>query len=133
MTKTLGYYDTKNREFVGTPKGPDPTTTARLIFTLRTTDGVCYGEYDSITGEFIPQTNPYTRDPRKVFLVDEDVDSFKQGRLKMNVLDGGEVDTGAEVARKNLHPVAIPKTIQEVKPIPIKPVGENCLIKVEDL
>lgn len=93
--KVKGYYNLNNGVFLGPMTAKNDLTGAAV--TPRYVDGVCFGEYDTESHVFIPQTNPYTI--KGVMEVNEDVDAFIKGQHKEQV-SGVEEDKGLDVARK---------------------------------
>lgn len=66
--KVKGYYNIYNKTFLG-----PVTATAEngVTFTPRYVEGVCFGEYDTDTDDFVPQTNPFIIPKGSVMEIDE--------------------------------------------------------------
>lgn len=94
--KVKGYYNIHNGVFLGPMTAQNDKGVA---FTPRYVEGVCFGEYDTITEEFIPHTNPMIIPKGSVMEIDEDQDAFVQGQHKLNVT-GIEEDKGLDIAVK---------------------------------
>lgn len=68
---------------------------------IRFQDGICFGEYDSDTDEFIPETNPYVIPRGSVQTIGtEEGDYDKNGNL---IVQGGIIDHGLDIARKKVY------------------------------
>lgn len=93
--KVKGYYNLNNGIFLGPVTAKNELTGAAI--TPRYVDGVCFGEYDTETDVFVPQTNPYKING--VMEINEDVNAFVNGGHKEQIT-GVEEDKGSDVASK---------------------------------
>lgn len=90
-----GYFNTNNGIFLGPVTAKNELTGAAV--TPRYVEGVCFGDYNTETGEFIPLTNPNVI--KGVMEINEDPNAFVQGGHK-ETITGVEEDKGLELARK---------------------------------
>lgn len=97
MAKVKGYYNTTNGVFLGLMTATNEAT--GVASTPRYVEGVCFGEYDTETEEFVPHTNPMIIPKGEVATFDEDVNSFINGRPVVNV-SGIVEDKGADIVKK---------------------------------
>lgn len=111
MAKLFGYYHVPTGVFLGTMTARNSETGE--IVTPKYKEGVCQGEYDTDTGEFIPHTNPMIIPKGQVMYVDEDQEAFINGKHKTTVT-GIVEDNGADIARK--HMVAMTDSVKQSKP-----------------
>lgn len=95
MPKVKGYYNTINGIFLGPMTAVNEAT--GVASTPRYVEGVCFGEYDTDTDEFIPHTNPMIIP--KGTIVEQDDRFDAQGRIVTEVR-GYEEDKGADLVRK---------------------------------
>lgn len=123
--KIKGYYNVTNGVFLGNMTAVNED---KVMFTPRYCEGVCYGEYDMDTEEFVPETNPYYIPKGTVVTYDEDPDAFVRGKRKVNVT-GFVEDTGSEIARKQVFSMAQPKR----KPKPkVSDTNKRLITEVKD-
>ena len=92
-----GYFNTVNGVFLGMMTATNEAT--GVASTPRYIEGVCFGEYNTETEEFVPLTNPMIIPTGQIAYFDEDVDAFKQGGSKVTVT-GMYEDKGADIVRK---------------------------------
>lgn len=102
MPRVKGYYNVKNETFLGPMTAINSAT--GVASTPRYVEGVCFGEYDTDTHEFVPETNPMVIPKGSIVEYDEDIDAFKNGQFKQSV-SGIIEDKGAEFARKVISSV----------------------------
>lgn len=100
MTKVLGYYNVNNKVFLGPMTSTNEAT--GVATTPRYVEGVCFGEYNTDTHEFIPHTNPMVVPKGSIVTVDEDPNAFEQGGHRETVT-GIVEDKGADIAKKPIH------------------------------
>lgn len=105
MAKVKGYYNVNNATFLGVMTATNEAT--GVMTTPRYVEGVCFGEYDTVTEEFVPETNPTII--KGTMIIDEDTDAFTQGQYKQNI-SGVEEDKGLDIARKKISSVALGRT-----------------------
>lgn len=93
MAIVKGYFNTQNGVFLGpvTAKNEDG-----VAFTPRYVEGVCFGEYDTETDEFIPLTNPMIIPKGAIFTQDDQIIDGKN----VTMVSGIEEDKGADLVRK---------------------------------
>ena len=117
MALVKGYYNVNNETFLGPVTAVNAGT--GVASTPRYVEGVCFGEYNTDTGEFVPETNPMVIPKGSIVEYDEDVEAFKRGHYKQTVT-GMEEDKGADFARKQIsvpNPKAkAPKTNKLILP-----------------
>lgn len=96
MAIVKGYYNINNGVFLG-----PMTATAEdsVAHTPRYVEGVCFGEYNTDTHEFIPTTNPMIIPRGSIFTVDQQFDA--SGNL-VNRISGIEEDRGLDLVAKRL-------------------------------
>lgn len=97
MPIVKGYYNINNGVFLGLMTATNSET--GVASTPRYNNGVCFGEYNTDTGEFVAETNPMASSGTIYF--DEDIDTFTKGGYKQSV-SGIYEDKGADIARKNI-------------------------------
>lgn len=90
-----GYYNINNGVFLGPVTARNELTGAAV--TPRYVEGVCFGEYNTETNQFIPLTNPNII--RGVMEINEDPEAFVKGGHK-ETISGVEEDKGIDVARR---------------------------------
>lgn len=122
MAIVKGYYNVNNNTFLGLMTATNSGT--GVVSTPRYVEGVCFGSYDDVTGEFTPETNPMVIPKGGVVTVDEDPEAFIRGQYKENVT-GIEEDKGADIARKQIFNIKEP--VKKEKEIIKKP--ELVLVK----
>lgn len=105
MAKLKGYYNVNNGIFLGLMTATNEAT--GVMSTPRYVEGVCFGEYDTETEEFVPHTNPTII--KDTMVIDEDSNAFTQGRHEQTVT-GVEEDKGLDIARKKISSVALGRT-----------------------
>jgi hypothetical protein len=111
MAKVKGYYNIKNKVFLGIMTATNEDT--KVSYTPRYIEGVCFGEYDTITLEFVPETNPMIIPTGHIFTQD---DAFDPNGNIVTRYSGMVEDKGSDFARKpifaiNKGTVAPPKLI----------------------
>lgn len=105
MAIVKGYFNTKNNAFLGVMMAKNGENGA--VSTPRYVEGVCFGEYNTETDEFVPLTNPMVIPKGQVMYRDEDQEAFLQGKHKETVT-GIEEDKGAEFAMKKVFSMQKP-------------------------
>lgn len=95
MAKVKGYYNTVNGVFLGNMVAVNEAT--KVMSTPRYVEGVCFGEYDTDSGKFVPLTNPVIIP--KGSIVEQDDRFNDKGELETHI-SGYVVDEGADIARK---------------------------------
>jgi hypothetical protein len=121
MAKVKGYYNVNNGVFLGPMTAVNEDT--KVSYTPRYVEGVCFGEYDTHTREFVPETNPMIIPKGHVFTQDDQFDAA--GNI-VTQYSGMVEDKGADFARKKVFTMqpstgAKPKLIglkQDNTPIP---------------
>ena len=97
MALVKGYYNIHNGAFLGpmtaTAEGSNVASTPRYV------EGVCFGEYNTETHEFVPLTNPMVIPKGSIFEQDEYIDA--NGKL-VRVNRGIEEDVGLDLVSKKL-------------------------------
>lgn len=96
MAIVKGYYNTNNGVFLGPMTA---TSEDKVAYTPRYVEGVCFGEYDTDTNEFIPLTNPMIIPKGSIFTQDQQFDA--NGNL-VNRISGIEEDKGLDLVAKRL-------------------------------
>lgn len=94
MAKVKGYFNTTNGVFLGPMTATSETGVAH---TPRYVEGVCFGEFDTDTEEFIPLTNPVMIPKGTIVEFDEQINA--NGQNEMHVT-GFQEDKGADLVRK---------------------------------
>lgn len=95
MAKVKGYFNTRTNVFLGLIEIAGNQMAARYL------DGICFGEYDTDTDEFVPHTNPYIIPKGDVQIIgSEEGDVGKDGKL---IVQGGLIDKGADLARRKVY------------------------------
>lgn len=94
MAKVKGYFNTINGVFLGPMTVTNDDGSAS---TPRYIEGVCFGEYDTQTDKFVPETNPMHIPKGMIFTQDEQIN--EQGKL-VNIRTGMEEDKGADFVSK---------------------------------
>ena len=95
--KVKGYYNTINGIFLGPMTALNEAT--GVASTPRYIEGVCFGEFDTLTGIFVPETNPMIIPRGQIYTQDEVLQNDGTMRL---VRTGIEEDRGADFARKKI-------------------------------
>lgn len=99
MTKVLGYYNTVNGIFLGPVTAPREQLAGGGSLTPRHIEGICFGEFDTDTQEFVPHTNPMHIPKGMIMTRDDDFDA--KGNVVTDAhVSGIEEDKGADIARK---------------------------------
>jgi hypothetical protein len=96
MSKVKGYYNVNNGVFLG------PVTVTMengAAITPRYMEGICFGEYNTITNEFVPETNPMVIPRGSIRTENQDFDA--NGNL-VSSITGIVEDVGTNIARKKL-------------------------------
>lgn len=91
-----GYYNINNGVFLGPMTA---TSEDNVAHTPRYVEGVCFGEYNTETHEFIPTTNPMIIPKGSIFTQDQQFDT--NGNL-VNRISGIEEDKGLDLVAKRL-------------------------------
>lgn len=105
MAKVKGYYNTCNGVFLGPMTAVNEAT--GVASTPRYVEGVCFGEYNTQTGEFVPETNPMTLPTGVIHTQDDQFDA--NGNIITHV-SGMIEDKGLDIARKQIHSIALHRT-----------------------
>jgi hypothetical protein len=105
MTKVRGYYNVNNGIFLGPMTATNEAT--GVASTPRYIEGVCFGEYDTDTDQFIPQTNPMHIPKGMIFTQDERI--REDGKLE-NFITGMVEDKGADIVSRGLHVMRTQRT-----------------------
>ena len=79
----------------------------KVASTPRYVEGVCFGEYDTITHEFVPETNPMTLPTGAIM---EQDDQFDESGNIVTHISGMIEDKGLDIARKQIHSLALNRT-----------------------
>ena len=91
-----GYYNVNIGVFLGPMTA---TSEDNVAHTPRYVEGVCFGEYNTDTNEFIPLTNPMIIPKGSIFTQDQTFDA--NGNL-VNRISGIEEDKGLDLVAKRL-------------------------------
>ena len=103
--KVKGYYNINNGVFLGPMTAVNEAT--GVASTPRYVEGVCFGEYNTQTGEFVPETNPMTLPTGSIMTQDDQFDG--NGNIVTHTT-GLVEDKGLDIARKQIHTVALHRT-----------------------
>lgn len=103
--KVKGYYNINNGVFLGPMTAVNEST--GVASTPRYLEGVCFGEYNTQTGEFVPETNPMTLPTGSIMTQD---DQFNENGDIVTHMSGMVEDRGLDIARKQIHSVALNRT-----------------------
>lgn len=97
MAKVKGYYNTNNGVFLGPMTATNEAT--GVASTPRYIEGVCFGEFDTDTQEFVPHTNPMHIPKGMIYTQDEQITA--DGKL-VNMRTGIEEEVGADFVAKRI-------------------------------
>jgi hypothetical protein len=125
--KVKGYFNVNNGVFLGPMTATNEAT--GVASTPRYIEGVCFGEYDTDTDQFVPQTNPMHIPKGMIFTQDERI--REDGKLE-NFVTGMVEDKGADIVARGLHVMRTQRTpnvvtmdesgkVYEDRPVSIKP------------
>lgn len=95
MSIVKGYYNTANGVFLGPMTAVNEAT--GVASTPRYVEGVCFGEYNTETEEFIPLTNPIMIPKGTIVEFDERINNNGQNEMTVT---GFVEDKGADLVRK---------------------------------
>jgi len=105
MSIIKGYFNINNGIFLGPMTATNEAT--GVASTPRYIEGVCFGDYNTETEEFIPLTNPMHIPKGMIYQQDEQITA--DGKL-VNVRTGIEEDKGADFVSKKYIPIASNRT-----------------------
>jgi len=105
MPIVQGYYNIHNGIFLGQMTATNEAT--GVMSTPRYIEGVCFGNYDTDTYEFIPLTNPMHIPKGMIYTQDEQITA--DGKL-VNIRTGIEEDKGADFVSRKYVPIASNRT-----------------------
>jgi hypothetical protein len=104
MSIVKGYYNINNGVFLGPMTATSETGEA---YTPRYVEGICFGDYNTQTQEFVPLTNPMHIPKGMIYTQDEQITA--DGKL-VNMRTGIEEDKGADFVSKRYVPIASNRT-----------------------
>lgn len=100
-----GYYNINNGVFLGPMTATNEAT--GVASTPRYIEGVCFGDFNTETEEFVPLTNPMHIPKGMIYTQDEQITA--DGKL-INVRTGIEEEVGADFVSKKYVPIASKRT-----------------------